>query len=66
MKLDGFMMHGVKHVVILDSDGCPGIVIKCQRVYQWSSGALTLYVEGEPWKWIPPHRVYEIVGSEEG
>lgn len=65
MSLDGFMMHGIREVVILDRYG-HHVHVACNRVYQWSSGALTVYTEGKPWKWIPPHRVFEIVGNENG
>jgi hypothetical protein len=65
MTLDGYMMHGVQEVVIFDRHRHLEH-IQCKRVYQWSSGALTIYVEDEPWKWIPPYRVYEIIGGESG
>lgn len=64
--MGGFMMHGVAYVAILDVDGIPRHWDCDGRVYQWSSGAISLYREDGPWIWFPPRRVHEIVGKEKG
>lgn len=65
MKLDGFMMHGIASVEIITGNHVERVV-GVTRVYQWSSGALTIYRDDMPWQWIPPHRVHAVNGKEMG
>ncbi len=64
--MDGFLLHGVDYIQVLDLEGKIIEIHGNGRVYTWSSGAATVYFKNEPWRFYPPHRVYGIIGKENG